>query len=63
MDRSPGFGSIATDYVALLRLGFPAPAVITFDDNLKLAGYDNSSAHYAKGTPSPPGRPEGSDCL
>ena len=24
MDRSPGFGSTATDYVALLRLGFPS---------------------------------------
>ena len=24
MDRSPGFGSAHTDYLALLRLGFPA---------------------------------------
>ena len=38
MGRSPGFGSILTDYIALLRLGFPSaphlecltsPAVIT----------------------------------
>ena len=28
MDRSPGFGSTITDFVALLRLGFPsAPAL------------------------------------
>ena len=24
MDRSPGFGSTPTDYIALLRLGFPS---------------------------------------
>jgi hypothetical protein len=28
MDRSPGFGSIACNYIALFRLGFPAAPVL-----------------------------------
>ncbi len=30
MDRSPGFGSIAYDSVALLRLGFPAAPYLKY---------------------------------
>ena len=49
MARSLGFGSIASYYVALLRLAFAsAPSL-----QLNLAWYNNSPVHSAKGTPSP----------
>ena len=45
MDRSPGFGSTAYDYFALLRLGFPsAPAL----QCLNLAAHRNSLARSTK---------------
>ena len=47
MDRSPGFGSTAYDYFALLRLGFPsAPAL----QCLNLAAHRNSLARSTKST-------------
>ena len=48
MDRSPSFGSTATDLSALFRLAFA-----TARYKLNLAGNHNSQAHYAKGSPSP----------
>ena len=49
MDRSPGFGSNACNYIALLRLGLPSPPVLQY---LKLAAYINSPDHSTKGTRS-----------
>ena len=48
MGSSPGFGSEACNYGALLRLGFPAAS----PTRLNLAAYHNSLTHYAKGTRS-----------
>ena len=48
MGSSPGFGSEACNYSALLRLGFPAAS----PTRLNLAAYHSSLTHYAKGTRS-----------
>ena len=45
MDRSPGFGSTAYDYHALLRLGFPSAPVLQY---LNLAAHRNSLARSTK---------------
>ena len=47
MDRSPGFGSTACNYLALLRLGFPAAPRL---QSLNLATYHNSLARSTKST-------------
>ena len=47
MDRSPGFGSTACNYFALLRLGFPSASVL---QHLNLATYHNSLARSTKST-------------
>ena len=49
MDRSPGFGSTACNYLALLRLGFPTAPVL---QHLNLAAYHNSLARSTKSTRS-----------
>ena len=49
MDRSPGFGSNACNFVALLRLALASPTELQF---LKLAAYINSPDHSTKGTRS-----------
>ena len=49
MGRSPGFGSIACDSTALLRLGFPPAPCLTA---LNLATYNNSPDRSTKSTPS-----------
>ena len=47
MDRSPGFGSTLTDYIALFRLGFPsAPDLLV----LNLASQRNSPDRSTKST-------------
>ena len=49
MDRSPGFGSIATNYIRAINTRFP----FAFDtEYLKLAGNNNSPDHSTKGTSS-----------
>ena len=49
MDSSPGFGSTASDLIALFGLAFaPAPAKTA----LAMPLTSNSLAHYAKGTQS-----------
>ena len=47
MDRSPGFGSTAYNYSALLRLGFPTAPML---QHLNLAAYHNSLARSTKST-------------
>ena len=47
MDRSPGFGPYAYNYVALFRLGFPSAADLKV---LNLAIYIRSPDHSTKGT-------------
>ena len=47
MDRSPGFGSTAYNYIALLRLGFPSAPML---QHLNLAAYHNSLARSTKST-------------
>src|ERR1700712_4647963 len=49
MGSSPRFASTAPDYVARLRLGFPAAPPLK---GLTHAGHSNSPDHYAKGTRS-----------
>ena len=49
MDRSPGFGSNASNYVALFRLALAAPPELQF---LKLATYINSPDRSTKSTRS-----------
>ena len=49
MDRSPGFGSNASNYVALFRLALAAPPVLQY---LKLATYINSPDRSTKSTRS-----------
>jgi hypothetical protein len=49
MDRSPGFGSTATDYFALFRLAFAAAPYLLV---LNLANNRNSSDRSTKSTPS-----------
>ena len=51
MDRSPGFGSTAYNYSALLRLGFPSAPML---QHLNLAAYHNSLARSTKSTRSLP---------
>ena len=47
MDRSPGFGSTAYNYIALLRLGFPSAPML---QHLNLAAYHNSLVRSTKST-------------
>ena len=47
MDRSPGFGSNASNYAALFRLALAAPPVFQY---LKLATYINSPDRSTKST-------------
>ena len=47
MDRSPGFGSNASNYTALFRLALAAPPVFQY---LKLATYINSPDRSTKST-------------
>ena len=54
MARSLGFGSNACNYDALFRLAF---ATAPLQSKLTLLHTSNSSAHYAKGTPSGDKRP------
>ena len=49
MDRSPGFGSNASNLFALFRLGLPTPPVLQY---LKLATYINSPDRSTKSTRS-----------
>ena len=49
MDRSPGFGSNASNLVALFRLALAAPPELQF---LKLAAYINSPDRSTKSTRS-----------
>ena len=49
MDRSPGFGSIATNYIRAVNTRFPFASGTEY---LKLAGYNNSPDHSTKGTAS-----------
>ena len=49
MGSSPGFGSTACYFVALLRLAFAAAPLL---NSLTLQHTSKSLAHYAKGTPS-----------
>ena len=49
MDRSPGFGSIATNYIRAINTRFPFASGTEY---LKLAGYNNSPDHSTKGTAS-----------
>ena len=50
MDRSPGFGSIATDFIRAINTRFPYASGTEY---LKLANYNNSPDHSTKGTSSP----------
>ena len=50
MDRSPGFGSIATNFIRAINTRFPCAFGTEY---LKLAGYNNSPDHSTKGTASP----------
>ncbi len=50
MDRSPGFGSIATNFTRALHTRFPYAFGTEY---LKLAGNNNSPDHSTKGTRSP----------
>ena len=57
MDRSPGFGSIATDFIRAVHTRFPFASGTEY---LKLASNNNSPDHSTKGTSSlifhsPPG--------
>ena len=54
MGSSPGFGSTACNSIALFRLAF---ATATLQSKLTSLHTSNSSAHYAKGTPSGDKRP------
>ena len=49
MDRSPGFGSIATNFMRAIHTRFPYAFGTEY---LKLASYYNSPDHSTKGTPS-----------
>ena len=49
MDRSPGFGSACTDYLALFRLGFPSASYLLV---LNLATTNNSPDRSTKSTRS-----------
>ena len=49
MDRSPGFGSIATNFCRAINTRFPFASGTEY---LKLAGYNNSPDHSTKGTSS-----------
>ena len=49
MDRSPGFGSIATNYIRAINTRFPFAFGTEY---LKLAGNNNSPDHSTKGTSS-----------
>ena len=50
MDRSPGFGSIATDFMRAINTRFPFASGTEY---LKLASDYNSPDHSTKGTSSP----------
>ena len=50
MGRSPGFGSIATDFIRAINTRFPFASGTEY---LKLASYNNSPDHSTKGTSSP----------
>ena len=50
MARSPGFGSMATDFIRALNTWFPYAFGTEY---LKLASYYNSPDHSTKGTLSP----------
>ena len=50
MARSPGFGSMATDFIRALNTRFPFASGTQY---LKLASYYNSPVHSTKGTLSP----------
>ena len=49
MDRSPGFRSMATDFIRAINTRFPFASAT---ESLKLASYYNSPDHSTKGTPS-----------
>ena len=49
MDRSPGFGSMATDFIRPIKTWFPCASVT---ESLKLASDYNSPDHSTKGTSS-----------
>ena len=49
MDRSPGFGSIASNFIRPIKTWFPFGSV---SETLNLASYYNSPDHSTKGTPS-----------
>ena len=49
MDRSPGFGSIATNFMRAIHTRFPYAFGTEY---LKLATYNNSPDHSTKGTSS-----------
>ena len=50
MDRSPGFGSIATNSIRAIHTRFPFASGTQY---LKLASNNNSPDHSTKGTSSP----------
>ena len=50
MDRSPGFRSMATDFIRAINTRFPFASGTQY---LKLARYNNSPDHSTKGTSSP----------
>ena len=50
MDRSPGFGSIATDFIRAIHTRSPYASGTEY---LKLASNNNSPDHSTKGTSSP----------
>ena len=49
MDRSPGFGSIASNFIRPIKTRFPFASGTEY---LKLATYNNSPDHSTKGTTS-----------
>ena len=49
MDRSPGFGSIATDFIRAIHTRFPYASGTEY---LKLASYNNSPDRSTKSTSS-----------